>query len=98
MKNPVPVVIKHEEGEVLVFGKSKYVAPASYKILKALVGARGKIVTRKALLDTIYNHDSAELKVNVRTVDQGIYRIRQVLGKASKLIVTVNQRGYKWVG
>lgn len=92
-----PVVIEHETGEVQVYGKPVHLAPAQYNILKTLVDAGGKIVTRKTLLDRIYSCDSKDLKISERVVDQGVYRVRSSIGKASKFLVTVSQRGYRWV-
>ena len=80
-----------------MFGKPKKFAPRQYNLLRTLVEAGGKVVTRKELLDRIYEHDSDDLNVDTRAIDQGICQIRKRIGKASKCLVTVTQRGYRWV-
>ncbi len=91
-----PVVINHDEGEVLVFGEPVHFAPSQYKLLLALVSANGKIVSRESLLKILYPEDPKGYEHDLRVVDQGVHKSRELLGKAAKYMVTVTTRGYKW--
>jgi len=72
--------------------------PAEFRLLVALVQARGRVLTRQALLDTLYGHsqgDSLE-----RTVDVHIGRLRDKLGEEAgtpRYIATVRGLGYRAV-
>ena len=89
-----PVVINHDEGEILVNGSPVHFTPSQYKILRAIVNAGGKIVTRSKLMAEVYGRNAIEH--DVRTVDQSVCRTRQLLRSASKHLVTVSNRGYRW--
>lgn len=90
-----PVTIDHDRGEVLVFGKPAQVAPSQYKVLRALIDADGKILSRATLLKVIYNGES-DSHQDSRSVDQCVHRIRDTIGKASVHLKTVCNRGYRW--
>jgi len=72
--------------------------PAEFRLLVALVQARGRVLTRQALLDSLYGHslgDSLE-----RTVDVHIGRLRDKLGEEAgtpRYIATVRGLGYRAV-
>lgn len=92
-----PVVINHDEGEVYVLKKSVHLSPSQYEVLRALVGAKGKIITRETLLETVYGKKSSvKNEIDLRAVDQTICRLRGLLGVASKCLRTVSKRGYRW--
>ncbi len=73
--------------------------PAEFRLLVALVEARGRVLTRQALLDALYGHsqgDSLE-----RTVDVHIGRLRDKLGEDvanPRYITTVRSAGYRAAG
>lgn len=90
-----PVRVDHDRGEVRVFGKPVRVAPNQYKIIRALVSADGKIVSRETLLKSMRSGGSS-LDADVRAVDQGVCKTRRLLGRAAKYLVTVSGRGYRW--
>ena len=65
-------------------------------LLLALVNARGRIVTREALLDSLYGKSEAE--VMDRTVDVYIRRLREKLGDdpdKPRYIATARRAGYR---
>ncbi len=67
-------------------------------LLLALVNARGRIVTREALLDSLYGKSEAE--VMDRTVDVYIRRLREKLGDdpdKPRYIATARRAGYRAV-
>ena len=79
-------------------GRALAVTPAEFRLLVALVEARGRVLTRQALLDSLYGPsqgDSLE-----RTVDVHIGRLRDKLGEeinAPRYIMTVRGLGYRAV-
>jgi two-component system OmpR family response regulator len=65
-------------------------------LLVALVKARGRIVTREALLDSLYSN--SEVEVMDRTVDVYIRRLREKLGDDPdnpRYIATARRSGYR---
>lgn len=75
--------------------KSKPVelTPIQYKLLKSLIEAKGKVLSRQMLLDTIWGN---EYYGDPRTVDVHITRLREKIDKDGKLIKTVKGTGYRW--
>jgi DNA-binding response OmpR family regulator len=74
------------------------VTPAEFRVLVALVRARGRVLSRQALLDSLYGPalgDALE-----RTVDVHIGRLREKLGEVAgspRYIATVRGAGYRMV-
>ena len=75
--------------------KSKLIelTPIQYKLLKSLIEAEGKVLSRQVLLDTIWG---SEYYGDPRTVDVHITRLREKIDKDGKLIKTVKGTGYRW--
>ena len=72
--------------------------PAEFRLLVALVQARGRVLTRQALLDSLYGPSQGEALE--RTVDVHIGRLRDKLGEeigAPRYIMTVRGLGYRAV-
>jgi DNA-binding response OmpR family regulator len=72
--------------------------PAEFRLLVALVQARGRVLTRQALLDSLYGQSQGEAME--RTVDVHIGRLREKLGEDAgrpRYIVTVRGLGYRGV-
>ena len=67
--------------------------PIQYKLLKSLIQAEGKVLSRQILLDTIWG---SEYYGDPRTVDVHITRLREKIDKEGKLIRTVKGTGYRW--
>jgi len=67
--------------------------PIQYKLLKLLIQARGKVLSRQILLDTIWG---SEYYGDPRTVDVHITRLREKIDKDGKWIKTVKGTGYRW--
>jgi DNA-binding response OmpR family regulator len=69
---------------------------AEFRLLVALVSARGRVLTRQALLDVLYGHSQGD--VLERTVDVHIGRLREKLTERATdphYIVTVRGVGYR---
>lgn len=82
--------------EVRREGKPVSVTPAEFRLLVALVQARGRVLTRQALLDSLYGASQGD--AFERTIDVHIGRLRDKLGEevtAPRYIVTVRGLGYR---
>ncbi len=66
-----------------------------FELLKTLVKARGRVLSRDYLLDTIWGYDHA-MEIQTRTVDVHIRTLRKKLKSAAKMIVTVKNYGYRF--
>ena len=72
--------------------------PAEFRLLVALVQARGRVLTRQALLDSLYGQAMGDTLE--RTVDVHIGRLRDKLGEEvgePRYIMTVRGMGYRAV-
>lgn len=65
-----------------------------FELLKILIKARGRVLSRDYLLDTIWGFDKAS-EIETRTVDVHIRTLRKKLKNESKRIVTVKNYGYR---
>ena len=72
--------------------------PHEYKLLLALISARGKVLSRQKLLDNLYPNDEAV--VIDRVVDVHIGKLRQKIREdpaRPRFILTVRGIGYRFV-
>ena len=88
------IAIDFERHETTVKGHVVYLAPKEFAILKLLIEANGKVLSRDQLLQMIWGHD-VDVEIDTRTVDQHIARLRHKLGPAASRIVTVPNFGYQ---
>ena len=65
-----------------------------FELLRALVEAENKVLTRKYLLNNIWGYDYFG---ETRTVDVHIRHLRRKLGDYAECIITVRNIGYKYV-
>lgn len=77
---------------VLCKNKEINLTPTEYKLLEALINAKGRVLSRTDLLDIVWGMDYYG---ETRTVDVHIKRLRDKLGKCSELIETVKGTGYR---
>ena len=66
-----------------------------FELLKTLLKAKGRVLSRDYLLDTIWGFDHA-MEIQTRTVDVHIRTLRKKLKTACKYIVTVKNYGYRF--
>jgi two-component system phosphate regulon response regulator PhoB len=64
-----------------------------FKLLVTLIQKKGRVQSREALLENVWDLDSETL---TRTVDTHIKRLRQKLEKGGKYIETVHGMGYRF--
>jgi DNA-binding response OmpR family regulator len=87
-----PLSIDSAKHGVTVEGDSIKLTLTEFKLLSALVGARGRVLTRDQLMDKAMGTD---VFVTDRAIDVHITAIRKKLGKASWLVHTVRGVGYR---
>ena len=87
------IKIDVERSVVISNGKHLKLTATEFKLLVELVKARGKVLSRDALLDRVRGID---YYVTDRTIDTHIRRLREKLGKSAKHIETARGFGYKF--
>ena len=76
---------------VTVDGTELYLSFKEYTLLVTLLSAKGAVVSRETLLNTVWG----EYYEESRTLDVHIRKLRIKLGKYGSLIQTVKNVGYK---
>ncbi|MDD5567702.1 MAG: response regulator transcription factor [Candidatus Omnitrophica bacterium] len=66
-----------------------------FELLKTLIGAKGRVLSRDYLLDNIWGFDHA-VEIQTRTVDVHIRTLRKKLKSEAKRIITVKNYGYRF--
>ncbi len=87
-----PLTIDPSKHEVLVDGEPVKLTLTEFKLLAALVGARGRVLTRDQLMDKAMGTD---VFVTDRAIDVHVTAIRKKLNTANWLIHTVRGVGYR---
>lgn len=87
-----PLRIDPAKHEVLVSGEPARLTLTEFKILLALVQARGRVLTRDQLMDKAMG---ADVFVTDRAIDVHVTAIRKKLGSANWLVHTVRGVGYR---
>ena len=80
---------------VTVKGKTVDLTAKEFELLKTLIKARGRVLTRDYLLDTIWGFDHAA-EIQTRTVDVHIQTLRKKLKTEAKRIITIKNYGYRF--
>ncbi len=80
---------------VKVRQKPVALTPKEFELLKVLVEADGRVLSREILLEKVWGYDQA-MEIQSRTVDLHISQLRQKLGAESKRILTVTGAGYRF--
>lgn len=87
-----PLTIDPSKHEVTVNGTAVKLTLTEFKLLSALVTARGRVLSRDQLMDKAMGVD---ISVTDRAIDVHVTAIRKKLGEASYLIHTVRGVGYR---
>ena len=87
-----PVRIDVERHLVEVGGKDVALTLTEFRLLVAIVSAKGRVLDRNQLMDQAMGIDAV---VTDRTIDVHLTALRKKLGKARKYIQTVRGLGYK---
>lgn len=86
-----PVVLDDSRLEVTVEGVPVSLTATEFKMLRALMSARGRVLDREQLIDNVLGPTVA---VTDRTVDVHIASLRKKLGSAAAWVQTVRGAGY----
>ena len=77
-----------------VDGLALALTPKEFDLLRALVEARGRVLSREFLLDRVWGYARAS-EVESRTVDVHVRRLRVKLGPEGRRILTIKSVGYR---
>jgi len=80
---------------VSIKGKPIELTSKEFELLKALIKAKGRVLSRDYLLDTVWGVDHAA-EIQTRTVDVHITTLRKKIKSAARYIVTVKNYGYRF--
>jgi two-component system phosphate regulon response regulator PhoB len=86
------VVIDQSKHEVTVQGRGINLTPTEFKLLAAILGARGRVLSRDQLMDKAMGTD---VFVTDRAIDVHITAVRKKLGDCAWMIHTVRGVGYR---
>ncbi|MGB2821532.1 MAG: response regulator transcription factor [Phycisphaerae bacterium] len=87
-----PVRIDQEQHRVEVDGQDVPLTATEFRLLVAVVAAKGRVLSRDQLIDQALGMDAV---VTDRTIDVHMASLRKKLGEARKLIGTVRGVGYR---
>ncbi|HET8644377.1 MAG TPA: response regulator transcription factor, partial [Vicinamibacteria bacterium] len=78
--------VRYRESEV-------HLTQREFRLLRALVEARGRVLTRERLLESVWD----EAEVDARAVDAAMRRLRAKLGPGRRHLQTMVGFGYRFV-
>ena len=70
-------------------------SPKEFDLLVALMEKKGRVLNRRFLLERVWG-EGMELRMNSKTVDVAIGRLREALGPLGEKIVAVQAMGYRF--
>lgn len=89
------VAIDRDARQVVLDGKNVDLSPTEYKLLNYLMSNTGKALSRRQILNQVWNYDYYG---DLRTVDTHINRLRIKLDDKGRYIRTVRGYGYRYDG
>lgn len=89
------VAIDRDARQVVIDDKNVDLSPTEYKLLNYLMSNTGKALSRRQILNQVWNYDYYG---DLRTVDTHINRLRIKLGDKGRYIRTVRGYGYRYDG
>lgn len=90
------LTVEWEKRTARVGGKPVKLTRKEFDLLKTLVDANGRVLSRDQLLEQVWGYDRS-MEIQSRTVDIHISQLRQKLGAEGKRILTVTGSGYRLV-
>jgi DNA-binding response OmpR family regulator len=91
------LVIDYSKISVSVKGKPVELTSKEFELLRALVAAKGRVLSRDHLLNAVWGIDGS-LEIETRTVDVHITTLRKKLKSEAGRILTVKNYGYRFEG
>lgn len=86
-----PVQLDTARHEVTVEGVSVHLTATQFRLLKTLMGAQGRVLSRTNLIDAAFGTNVA---ITDRTIDVHLTSVRRKLGEAAGWVQTVRGVGY----
>lgn len=80
---------------VMVASKSVELTAKEFELLKALLEAKGRVLSRDFLLDRVWGLEQS-LEIETRTVDVHVGQLRKKLKNESRRLITVKNAGYRF--
>jgi len=97
MKSSPPLIrIDKERFQIHVDGREINLSTIQFDIFVMICEADGKVVSRDQMITKVWRCNP-KLKIQHRTIDQHISRIRKTVGKKLPVIRTVRDRGYSLI-
>jgi phosphate regulon transcriptional regulator PhoB len=81
--------------EVTVKDRPVELTSKEFELLKTLIQAKGRVLSRDYLLDNVWGFNHA-IEIETRTVDVHIRTLRKKLKSTAKYIITVKNYGYRF--
>jgi two-component system, OmpR family, phosphate regulon response regulator PhoB len=88
-----PILVDLNALRVAINGDELDLTPTEYRLLVTLMERRGRVQTRQQLLETAWE---IHARIETRTVDMHVQRLRSKLGEHGSLIETVRGFGYRF--
>jgi two-component system, OmpR family, phosphate regulon response regulator PhoB len=88
-----PVAIDLNALSVRIDGQELDLTPTEYRLLVTLLERRGRVQSRQQLLETAWD---IHARIETRTVDMHVQRLRSKLGDYGHLVETVRGFGYRF--
>jgi two-component system phosphate regulon response regulator PhoB len=88
-----PVEIDRAAHRAFAGGRELELTPLEYRLLEVLMERRGRVQSRRDLLQSVWDTQAA---IETRTVDMHVARLRLKLGAAGARIETVRGLGYRF--
>lgn len=90
-----PIDMDLERWTITVGDRPVRLTKKEFKLLQVLLQAKGRVLSRDALLDQAWPHSSIH-GLDTRTVDVHVGRLRRKLGTAGRHIITVRNVGFRF--
>lgn len=88
-----PVELDRDAHRAFSDGEEVSLTPLEYRLLEVLLERRGRVQSRRQLLQTVWDTNAP---IETRTVDMHVARLRTKLGGAGDFIETVRGVGYRF--
>ncbi len=91
-----PLSVDVNSHQVLLEGEEVHLTPTEYRLLFSLVERKGRTQTRQQLLERAWSVEShISDRIQTRTVDMHVRRLRAKLGRVGDWVETVRGFGYR---
>ncbi|HBL16664.1 MAG TPA: hypothetical protein DD417_07890, partial [Elusimicrobia bacterium] len=90
-----PLRIAPEAHQVFLFDRELLLRPKEYNLLMAFLETRGRVLSRRALLQAAWGLDK-ELELDTNVVDVTVGSLRRKLGAYGRCIVSVHSVGFRF--